>query len=245
MVMATQAATTQYVVVSGTGGQTSSSYVWRIWQQSHSFYVLARHPGVSSVKVSLHGPNGEHPEPLFKIERDRDATATSELSDSVVFGSEVAGVFAGRVVAAGLRHVVTLRWTPGAFRHGAPSGLIGKDPTFGAARVRLPPPKAGELLDMRLYVSDGKPWAPPTVEYLPVLAPLRNDSGQYLTVIAARVRATEGTPMPGLRFPPPRSTSDRVRGIRTAIADDVLWVVEELTSRTALQQWQRDLGAGQ
>lgn len=190
--------TTQYIVVNGTGSQTSS-YVWRFWQKTHSFYALARHPALSSVKVSLHGPHGPHAGSQFKVERDRGAADTAAQAGGVVFGSSVPGGVAGRVVAPGLRHVVTLRWTAGLFRPGLPTGLALADPAGDAARVRLDPPPAGKLLDVRLYVSDARPptaFAEPG--WVPLFpAPLGNSAGQYLSIGYTLARVSEAALTPG------------------------------------------------
>lgn len=191
----------------------------------------------------MHGPHDQYSGSMFKVERDRGAAVSAALAGGVVFGSPVSGVVAGRVVTLGVRHVATLRWTAGLFRLGVPTGLVGTDPARGSARVRVDPPAAGELLDVRLYVSDSQlPLVPIEPGWRPLFAtPLRNSVGQCLSIAAARARAGGTVPTPGPRYPPPRSATDRVRAIRTAIADDVLWIVEELTSRTMLEQWQRDL----
>lgn len=242
----TEAAATQYLVVNGTGGRTSSSYVWRFWQSTHSFYALARHPALGSVKVSMHGPHDQYPGSQVKVERGhQDAVDRASRAGGVVFGSTVPGVVAGRVVAPGVRHVATLRWTAGLFRHGLPDGLgETKDPAGDAARVRIDPPTAGELLDVRLYISDGyRPAIPVEPGWWPLYeSSLSNTVGQHLSIAYARTRVGDAVPTPGSRYPPPRSATDRVRALRTAPAGDVVWVVEELTSRTTLQEWQEDFG---
>jgi hypothetical protein len=134
------------------------SYAWRMWWHSSSFYICPRYAPLSGLKVSLHGPDEFHETSGFKIAIDRASMVGAQEAGGFAH-SPAGGVwFPGREMVPGVKHVLTLRWTPGLFRKGRPNGPNPDDLKPGSFGHVIEAPKETYASDVDIYVCQDKPW---------------------------------------------------------------------------------------
>jgi hypothetical protein len=135
--------------------------------------------------------------------------------------------------------VITLRWTPGLFRRGSPSGPNPNDLRPTAIGHIVPAPDGSFAADVDFYVCRDRPWWPEEQKARAdnaCIGPLGNGEGGYLTAVSVR-RPLRVKPTPvEARLPTPLSQNDKVRAVGTCVDEDVLFIVEQWTSKRWLQE---------
>ena len=216
-----------------------TSYAWRLWWHGSSFYLVPRWAPLSGAKVSLHGPDESHSTSGFKVGIDSGAMGRAELAGGTAYIPDRALWFPGREVQPGVTHVVTLRWTPGLFRKGRPSGPNPGELPVGSMEHVVPAPAKTYASDVDIYVCEGKPWWRDEEQARKdnaCIGPLRNDADQFLTAVSVRRRLSVKPTPNNARLASPLSESDRMRAVGGGLDDDVLWLVEQWTSCKRIQQ---------
>lgn len=180
-----------------------------------SFYLTPRWAPLTGVKVSLHGPDEVHPEPGYRIAIDRGAIVRAQAAGGVV-GSPAEGLwFPGRVTSEpGVRHVITLRWTPGLFRRGSLSGPNPNDLRPSAIGHVVPAPAETCASDVDFFVCRNRPWWPRGHQARAdnaCMGPLGNGQGGFLTAVSVRRRLRDKQTPVDARLPSPLSTNDKIR----------------------------------
>jgi hypothetical protein len=205
-------------------------YTWRIGWGRTSFYAKARYRPLTSLKISLHGPDKRHARPGFKVAIENDALAVAHAAGGTVAG-DVAHEprwFSGCPGEDGSVHAVRYRWTSDLFEEGDPSAPIPRDirPTAQGSVIPLPPP--GFSADVDIFVTEGSPYWPNEIQARQdnaCLGPLRNEADQYLTGISRR-RSVVSVPSPASEIGPV-SPDARVRGVESTIdSEGLLWIIE-------------------
>lgn len=224
----------------GDSAASMTSYAWRLWWHRTSFYLTPRYAPMSGVKVSLHGPDEEHETSGFRVGIDREAMQRAQREGAVAHSPRGGVWFSGREMVPGVRHVITLRWTPGLFNRGRPSGPNPGELRTGSLGHILPVPSPGYATDLDLYICNGQPWWRGEHQARAdnaCLGPLRNDADQYLTGVVVR-RSQRLKPTPAeCKLPSPLSRGDRVRAIGTTVDQEgVLFIVEQWASIKWLQR---------
>lgn len=163
-----------------------NSYTWRIWPGGTSFYIKSTVPGLTDMKLSLHGPRPENPGPGPWLKFGRDSSVAEDTG--VAAGRWNLPIwFAGHEVRPNVRHCVRFRFDWTMFRPGVlsgPSPGVVKRPGRAQAGVVRHAPSIGFSLDVDLFVSDGEPCWPDEARARPaeaLLGPLHNKAGQWLT----------------------------------------------------------------
>jgi hypothetical protein len=204
---------------------------------TESFYLKSNWPPMQATKVSIHGPNDEHPETyLYKadLEHDRVLERAQRAGGAFVAAEELPIVFAGARVNETTEHV--LRYAVGAemFEAYVPSALTPTTRQKATASVLIPMPPAGKAALVDFYVSRGEPYWP-TEDLIrrsnAGLGPLTNSAGMHLTAVSRQVTAADyADPFGDLRGDAPMSQCIRGLGDR---ADDtgLLWICEKLLPR--------------
>ena len=221
-----------------------TSYAWKIWWHRVSFYIVPTYAPLSGMKISLHGPDNLHPEPGFRIGVDRSGMERAKAAGGVSHGPEGGIWFSGREMVPGVRHVISLRWTPGLFKKGVPSGPNPGEPRTIDSNLVVPAPVQGFASDVDIYVCERKPWWRDEEQARrdnACLGPLKNDADDYLTAVSVR-RQLAVLPTPEItRLASPETKKDKVRAIGSGVHEDVLFLVEQWTSRRRLQLHQEYL----
>jgi hypothetical protein len=211
-----------------------ASYVWQMWWSRRDFYLVPTYAPISGIKVSLHGANDEHSEPFYRIGRDHRALEKALEADGIVHAPARDVTFKGQIVQPGVRHVITMRWTPSLFKAGMPSGPRPQDIKPGRVAHVLAPPSRGFSTDIEIYICQDRPWWPNEAQARAdnaCIGPLGNQADEYLTALSIRRRKGVNAPPSSAWWPQPLNRADRVRGIGAAVDDkDVLWVVEQINS---------------
>lgn len=142
----------------------------------------------------------------------------------------------------GVLHVATFRFGAELFAEDTygPSlpGNIKIRPSV-AANIAVRP-STGEVTDVHLYLSKGKPYVQHEVkarEANAILGPLRNQQDEYLTGLINKCSLANNPSPPGLMAPLPLDDTDRVRGFGGTIdpIGGFLWIVEQWISRKQLE----------
>jgi hypothetical protein len=177
------------------GDRTSGivGYTWRIGTSGTSFYLKLRYTPLSSVKISLHGPDprpGLGP-PGFKIAIDLQAQRKAAAAGGVVAGldSMRPAWFTGRATENGAVHAITFRSTWDLFQPGVPSAPNPGEIKPKTRGLIVPPPPILAAADVEIYVSSGHPYwrnEQQAREDNACLGPIRNQADQYLTGVSAR-----------------------------------------------------------
>jgi len=225
-----------------------NSYAWKIWWHKISFYVVPTYAPLSGVKVSLHGPDDRHPQPGFRIDIDRNAMRQAKVAGGIAHGPKGGVWFSGREMVPGVRHVITLRWTTGLFKKGVPSGPSPDVPRVVDSSLVVAAPVQGFASDVDVYVCQGRPWWREEAQARrdnACIGPLKNDGSEYLTAVSVRRRLAALPTPPNVRLASPETKGDKVRAIGSGVHDEVLFLVEQWTSRRRLQLHQDSLGLQQ
>lgn len=229
-----------YIVV-GDRGTHQYSYTWKIWWHGSSFYIKARDEAFADFKVSLHGADAFHPEPGFIVGRDQSAPKSLERR-SVENGRFLGSRFSGRKVADGVLHVATFRFGAELFAGGVAGRPLPGDlkirPSV-AAHIAVKPDE-GEVTDVHLYFSKGRPCVQHEEKARAakaIFGPLRNKQDEYLTGLVNKCSLAKNPPPPGLMAPPPIDEADRIRGFGGTIdpSGDFLWIAEQWLSQRELE----------
>jgi hypothetical protein len=228
-----------YFLVGREGGPYG--FVWRVGWAATSFYLKPHSPGLSLLKVSVHGPD-PRPElspPGFKLSFDESARAKFSGNGVAAGNLPASGVwFPGVQVTSTTQHVVRLRSTWDMFDFKSLSAPTPPSIRNRAMHGMIRPPRPGYAADVDLYVSASEPYwgkAEATKAANARIGPLRNRAGQVLTCISTeRSVLRTPTPSPEMRLPP-RNRDDRMRGIATQIdPNGLLWITEQVLSRSAM-----------
>jgi len=205
-------------------------YTWRIGWSRTSFYIKARYRPLTSLKVSLHGPDERHASPGFKVAIEEDALPTAIASGGAIvgFAAHEPRWFSGLPVGSGSVHAVRFRWTSDLFDEGVPSAPNPRDIRPRALGSMIPLPPSGHSADVDIYVTEGAPYWPNEVQARQdnaCLGPLRNEADQYLTGVSRR-HSMVSHPSPSSDIGPIASES-RVRGVESTVSPDgLLWMIE-------------------
>lgn len=163
-----------------------NSFTWRIWPSATSFYIRSPVPGLTDMKLSLHGPRPENPGPGPWLKIGRDSSVAEDTG--VAAGRWNLPIwFVGHEVRPNVRHCVRFRFDWTMFRSGVPSGPTPGDvkrPGRAQAGVVRHAPQIGFALDVDLFVSTGAPCWPDEARARPadaLLGPLQSKAGQWLT----------------------------------------------------------------
>lgn len=223
-----------------------TSYAWRMWWHGSSFYLSPTLAYLSGIKVSLHGPDARHPTSGFKIAVDNQAMRRAVAAGCAYHVPDDGVWFEGRPMVAGVRHVTTLRWTPGLFHAGCPSAPVPKAPRANSVGRLLAAPDEGYATDVDIYVCRRRPWWPNEGKAIldnARLGPITNASGHSLTAVSVRRRLSVKQTPEAAKLVPPRSRGDKVRAIGSGVDERLLWIVEQWTSRERIDQHQQMLRA--
>jgi len=205
-------------------------YTWRIGWSRTSFYIKARYRPLTSLKVSLHGPDERHSRPGFKVAIEEDALPTALASGGAIVGlaAHEPRWFSGSSLEGGSVHAVRFRWTSDLFDEGVPSAPNPRGIRSGALGSMIPLPPSGFSADVDVYVTEGAPYWPSEGQARldnACLGPLRNEADQYLTGISRR-HSLESLPGPTSEIGSVPSEA-RVRGVETTVdSDGLLWIIE-------------------
>lgn len=152
------------------------SYAWRFCAARTDFYLVPRYAPLSGAKISLHGPNETHETLFYKYGINRDGINRAIRAGGVTNAPFRGLEFEGRFIEPGVRHVITLRWTPGLFKAGRPPApnpgelspaSLGHIVPRAGARLRSRPrflrgPRASLLAErVPCPPGTGLPWSAP------------------------------------------------------------------------------------
>lgn len=229
-------------VTLGQGGGPALGYTWRIWSGGSSFYMKSRAPGMTHLKLSLHGDDPKHPRGGgFKLGLDTEAAFERDLSSGAIIGQRTGTWpiwFPGRDVTEQATLVARLRWTYEATSRLGPApdpGDLKKDATGLAIK---PPPGLGYAVDLDLIVSEGKPYwhnEKKARKDDACLGPLFNERAHLWLTGTAVKRFVPHYPHPVEALgPKPLSRLDQTRGVGCTVdPEGFLWIVEHRMSKTA------------
>lgn len=237
--MNNDAVKTIYVVV-GDKESHIYSYTWRIWWHGTSFYIKARHPSFD-FKVSLHGPDVDHPKFgfIYGLDQSAGGVADSRIAQD---GKALGTRFEGTEVLPGVRQVATLRFEDYMFSPGVPSEPFPHDvkakpenqARFAAA------PKPGESVAVHLFLTTGDTEFPNlhvAEQADALLGPLKNESGHTLFAVVSRERLSDHL---SYRIPDdltPQDVEDRVRGFHGGVDESgKLLLAEAWLSKAGLER---------
>lgn len=200
------------------------SYAWTLWWHGVSFYITPRWAPLSGVKMSLHGPSAEHPRAGYRADIDRTAMVRARRHGGTA-GVPTGGIwFEGRPTPEEeVRHIVTLRWTPGLFRKGVPSGPNPNDLRPAAIGHVVPAPAESYASDVDFYVCANRPWWPTERQARAdnaCIGPLGDGSGGFLAAVSVRRRLNDKQTPVRARLTSPLSRRDKVRAIGAAADDE-------------------------
>ncbi|WP_133160854.1 hypothetical protein [Mycobacterium ahvazicum] len=220
-------------------GSAIDGWHWLIEWTTTSFYIKSMNPAIQGAKVSIHGPDAQHPGRehfRFDVERtnpDRAARATRAGGRWLTDTSDLPYLFTGRGVSEHVDHIVRFSAGHDAFVAGAPPAH-GSDWPKEKATMRglLPIPGEGRVIHVDVFVSyDGDPYWPNTEAIRAQRAGLgfmTNSLGWKLSVVVFD-RPTGSEPDPCGDFRSEFSVDRCFRGIAATVDDTgLLWLCEKL-----------------
>jgi hypothetical protein len=220
------------------------SFVWRIWWHETSFYLQTHNNETfGNMKVSLHGPDDDHPRAGFKIGPHRTpGDEPSPLNGLLVETPDwLPCWFYGRQVSEHAVHAIRFRFPFGLFLPRYPFAPVPGDVKKSHLAGVFPPPSTElRATDLDVYVSKRRPYWPKEKQARrddACVGPLESKAGEHLTVVAVD-RSTVLHPTPKrAQAPRPRGEEDSLRGIGATVDDHgVLWICEQWMSRTGLEE---------
>jgi len=153
-------------------GTAIDSWHWLVEASTTSFYVKSLNPALEGAKVSIHGPDDNHPgEDHFRFDlvRTDGKTLDQRASDKAARAggrwltdpSEMPHYFSGRRINNGVRLVVRFSTPWEEFIAGAPAAGGSRWPKEKALKGLVPVPKKGRIRHVDLYLStNGTPYWP-------------------------------------------------------------------------------------
>lgn len=178
----------------------TTSFNWTIWAHGTSFYLKVRHPSMSELKISLHGPDPRPGlVPVYRLGPD----SSFKVQDGTNYGGLIVGEsdgrwpikFTGQRVTSHVQHVIRFSYSSEMFTPGVPNGLpvglskrvLKKGGRHGRYTI---PPEGGLFVDLYISAPGANPYWQDTIatrEANAGLGPLINTAGQSLTLVASKV----------------------------------------------------------
>jgi hypothetical protein len=212
---------------------------WLIEWSTSSFYVKCLHPGIQLAKVSLHGPDAEHPGKQH-LRFDRDHSDVVDKAERA--GGRWSGVsdplpyfFGGRQVNEHAAHIVRFSAEWDTFVIGAPGPGNSKGPKQKSTfRSLVRAPKKGYVSHVDLYLSLNDPYWPDEKSARVLSAgmgPITNSIGMNLTAVSVQRRVTsQPDPWGDVRGDTPLDQC--VRSVAAAVDEtSLLWLCEKVVPR--------------
>lgn len=236
-------------LVYGEAGKPAHSVTWRIGSSSDSFYIVPLLGHGWNPRMSLHAPNNTkgNGKLFFKMQIDNKEEFDKDLADGALgFMKDLPMKFTGRRVQDGVTHAITIRTTFDAVNR---LPAMETYPNKGNRKgYSIPLPRnPGMAMDVELYYCEKSPIVPGEALFrsangLPSSITLgKNSAGGYLTIISHE-RQVSLHPTPPVSNPgSPVDRNDECRGIGMATdLNGVMWIVEQRTSRMALESATRE-----
>lgn len=212
-------------------------YSWLIEWSTTSFYIKSQFPPLQSMKVSLHGPDPNHPGKQHlrfdfahpdQVEKAVKAGGgwSTDLSDGPPFN------FSGRQVNDHAAHIVRFSSEWDMFSSGMPPAPGGpKHKQKATLHARVPAPPKGQVTHVDLYLSLGDPYWPNEQQARDKnagMGPISNDAGMNLTaVVTLRSITSEPDPHGDVRGAIPLDQC--ARGMGGAVDETgLLWLCEKM-----------------
>lgn len=209
---------------------------WLIEWSTSSFYIKCLHPGMQSMKVSLHGPDPKHPgKQHLRFDRDKpDVVERATRAGFRWFGGSdpLPYYFSGRQVNDHAAHIVRFSAGWDTFIEGAPGPGGSKGPRKKSSfRALVPAPEEDHVTHVDLFLSLGEPYWPDEKRARAAgagMGPITNTSGMNLTAIATqRFVTSQPDPYGDVRGDAPLNQC--ARGIGAAVDEtSLLWLCEKL-----------------
>lgn len=219
---------------------------WMIEAHRTSFYIKSTLKPMQMAKVSLHGPDPDHPgKEHFRFDFT-DPKVSRKAANAgggwQVFGTGLPLYFTGRPVNKRTVHLARFSAEGTMFRRGmqrAPNPQPLEKATLNSV---LKAPSVGDVIHVDLYLSRVRPYWQNREAKLRQLdagmGPLINDAGQYLTaVVAHRYAGREPDPSgdPSAGVP----AQDCTRGIAARVdKTGLLWICEKMIPNAGMSQVQ-------
>jgi len=227
-------------------GTGIDSWHWLIESTTTSFYVKAMHHALEGAKVTMHGPDDNHPGAdhfRFDLIRTDGETLDQKAADKAARAGgrwltdpgDLPYYFSGRRINDDVKHVVRFSTAWDAFSAEAePAGPSRFPKTKSDMRVFVPVPEEGHVRHIDLYLSTiGEPYWPDGEQATRAagagIGYLTNTLGWKLSAVCADHEATEETnPIgSGLRGDTPPSQCSR--GYLVWVDETgLLWLFETL-----------------
>jgi hypothetical protein len=227
-------------------GTGVDSWHWLAESSTTSFYVKAMHHALEGAKVSLHGPDDNHPGGghfRFDLIRTDGETLDQQVADKAARAggrwltdpNELPFYFSGRHINDDVKHVVRVSTAWDAFTAGAePAGPSRMPKAKADMRVFIPVPREGHVRHVDLYLStNGEPYWPHGEQAIRAagagIGYLTNSLGWTLSAVSMDHEATEETDPVGSGFRGDRPLSECSRGRVTWVDETgLLWLFETL-----------------
>jgi len=234
-----------FYFLSGTRESAIRSYTWRIGTRSTSFYVKPLYRALAGFKVSLHGPD---PRPTlvpgFRFGVDASASSIATSSGGIVVQRYLPNGerwFDGEDVDGRARLAMRFRVTSDLFDEGVPPApLPTKNVKATEMGFVIPPPPAGYVNDVEIYVAAGTPYWPnesEAKESNACMGPIRNTAGEYLTGLSVRRPVDHPIAPPEGMSQSTGPSEESIRAVNARVDDhEVLWILEEWMPKAFFDQ---------
>ncbi len=227
-------------------------YTWLLEWSTESFYLKSTFTPLQSMKVSIHGPNAEHPDTyLYKAGPEHEKV----LAKAVRAGAgwrvgpnvKLPLIFPGRRVNRTTEHLIRYSVAWDMFCSQVPSAPLPTMKQKATLGARLAPPPLLRRVLVDVYVSHGRRPYWPDEKTLRSrnagLGPITNSAGMHLTAVSRRAKMDEDPdPCGDLRGDAP--LTECVRGmVHEVDPSGFLWMCEKLYPRSVLTEGAMPRGA--
>ncbi|MDG4667966.1 hypothetical protein [Mycobacterium sp. 236(2023)] len=218
-------------------------YTWFIESHATSFYIKSTFRPMQMVKVSIHGPDADHPNEHYRL----DFTKPKESGKAIRagggwggFGQALPLAFEGRPVNKRTVHLVRFSAEWSMFRRGMQRGPDPEPTAKASIHGYVDAPSLGRVTHVDIFLSRVRPYWQNRETKLRKqdagIGPLINDAGMYLTAVISQISASKepdpfGDPSKGV------PAEDCIRGIAEGVDyTGLLWICEKMIPKSKVEQ---------